>query len=235
MINVNILHYNIRRQLNRFNSSYNKHISVIDLDAYINQAKEILLENLASVITKNRTFSNNFKSLIITDNKLSLLKDNDQFTNFKLPKDHYSTLSVNAVASKNNCNSKIFLHPIKYHKIEESLRDPKWTPSFNWRESFYVESEKNISLYHNKDFEYVNVYITYIKNLPDVANVSNVTNNVYIKADGSTVSEDKHLEIDSESVRRKIEDLTIMLIRRDMEENYKVNLETILFSDKAFI
>jgi hypothetical protein len=235
MIKVNILHYNIKRQLNRFNSSYNKHISTIDIDAYINQAKEILLENLSAVITKNRTVSNNFKSLVIADYKLLPLNSNDQFTSFKLPEDHYYTLSANALASKSTCKENIFLHPIKYHKVEESLRDPKWTPSFNWRESFYTEHLKNINCYHNKDFNYDSMNITYIKYIPDVANVSHVTNGVYIKADGSTISVDKHLEIDSESVRRKLEDLAIMLIRRDMDENYKVNLETILFSDKAFI
>lgn len=235
MIKVSVLHYNIRRQIKRFNSDYNSHISVVDLDAYINQSKVILLENLASIVTKNRTYGNNLKSIIISDFELKPDKSNDYYTNFKLPNNHYSTLSVSAIGFKNNCKDKIFLTPIKSHKIEESLRDPKWKPSFNWRESFYNENLNYISAYHNNDFSYESLNLMYIKDIPDVANVSGAPNKVYVKSDGSTITEDKHLEIDNDSVRRKIEDLAVMLIRRDMDENYKVNLDTILFSDKAFM
>lgn len=148
---------------------------------------------------------------------------------------HYSTLSAKGIGVKNSCKEKIFLHPVKSHKVEESLRDPKWKPSFNWRESFYNENLNYISAYHNKDFSYDKIDIVYVKNIPDVAYVSGVTNGTYIKSDGSTVLEDKHLEIDNENVRQKIEDLAVMLMRRDKDENYKVNLETILFTDKIFV
>lgn len=100
MIKISVLHYNIRRQIQRYSSDYNKNISTIDIDGYINQAKNILLENLTAVITKNRTLNNNLKSLIVNDYELLPETSNDFFTNFKLPKNHYSTLSAKGIGVK---------------------------------------------------------------------------------------------------------------------------------------
>lgn len=233
MIKISALHSNITRQLNRVNSSYNKNITVVAIDGYINQAKEIILENINSIYEYNKTLGNQLKSLEIRSKELTNSSKENYYTNFKLPDDHYSTLSVKAIASKDNCESEIFMHHVPSHKIEESLRDPKWKPSYEWRESFYNEHSNYIAAYHNNEFDIKSLIISYIKYVPDVAFVTGVKG-AYIKEDGSTPTEDKHLFIDSPIVHRKIEDIAIALIRRDMDENYKFNLETILFNQRAY-
>ena len=57
MIKIQRLHYEIRRQLQRIHSDWKTHIDVADIDGYLNQAKEILLENYNAIVKKNTTFA----------------------------------------------------------------------------------------------------------------------------------------------------------------------------------
>lgn len=233
MIKVGKLHYEINRQLNRVHSDWKSDISVVDIDGYINQAKEIILENYNAIVERNTTISNRLKSLEIKNKKLSSIGLDSRVSIFKLPDDHYSTISRRAIGSSKECDKvdDIFVHNIQTHKVEESLRDPKWTPNYNWRETFSNEDNKGLNIYHNNTLDIKEVYIDYIKWIPDVANVSDAKG-VYINADRETPTEDKHLMIDDPLLWRKFTDVAVYLIKRDFDDSYRENIDSILFNEK---
>jgi glycine/serine hydroxymethyltransferase len=73
MIKVQKLHAELKRRLNRIFSDYHSHLSAVDVDAYINQAKEILLENYSTIVEKNRIISDRLRGLEIKNKKLELI------------------------------------------------------------------------------------------------------------------------------------------------------------------
>ena len=238
MVKVQKLHYEINRQLNRVHGDWKSHISVVDIDGYINQAKEIILENYNAIVERNKTISNRLRSLEIKHYKLEKVSTNDRSVVFKFPDNFYSTLNRRAkgttLQASEPCSggsTDIFVHDTQTHKIEESLRDPKWTPDFNWRETFSNEDSTGIHVYHGNKLQIDELYIDYIKWIPDVANVSDAYG-VYISADGETPSEDKHLMIDDPLLWRKFTYVAIYLIKRDFDDNYQDNIQTILFNEK---
>lgn len=247
MIRVQKLHYEINRQLNRVHGDWKAHISVVDIDGYINQAKEIILENYNAIVERNKTISNRLRSLEIRNQKLEKISDNDRSTVFKFPDNFYSSLNKRAKgtikylpnSSENELSFQasecpiddIFVHDVQTHKIEESLRDPKWRPDFNWRETFSNEDSQGIHVYHGNKLSIKELYIDYIRWIPDVANVSDAYG-TYISADGETPSGDKHLMIDDPLLWRKFTDVAVFLIKRDFDDNYQDNIQTILFNEK---
>lgn len=234
MIKVQKLHYEVRRQLNRINTEWDTNIDTVDIDGYLNQAKEILLENYNAIVEKNKTISNRLRSLEIKNKKLTkVVSTHNKAYTFELPSDHYFTLNKYAIGKSKFCDklNQLFVHNVQTHKIEEALRDPKWQPSLQWRETFSNEDSKGINIYHNDILIIEEVYIDYIRWVPDVANVTDAAG-TYITADGETPFEDKHLMINDPILWRKITDIAIFLIKRDFNASFKENIESILFNEK---
>lgn len=236
MIKIQRLHYEIRRQLQRIHSDFKSHIDVADIDGYINQAKEVLLENYNAIVERNTTISNRLKSLEVRNYKLEKGNTDSKSTYFRYPSDHYSTLSRHGLSKSSICESifPIFIHNVQTHKVEESLRDPKWAPDFNWRETFSNEDSRGVSVYHGNILDIQELYIDYIKWIPDVANVSDA-HGTYVTADGETPQSDKHFMVDDPILWRKVSDIATYLIKRDFDDNYKENIDTILFNEKTQI
>jgi hypothetical protein len=57
------LHYEVKRKLNRINTSYSSNLSVVDLDSALNEAKDIVYENYAAILEKNTTIRNHMREL----------------------------------------------------------------------------------------------------------------------------------------------------------------------------
>lgn len=237
MIKVQRLHYELKKRLNRIFSDNERAITVVDVDSYLNQAKEILLENYSVVVEKNRNLSDRLATLKVKHEKLKESTLNEKSIAFKLPDNHYSTLSRYAVGKSKECHKedKIFVNVIQTHKIEESLRDPNTSPNFNWRETFSNESNGEIHIYHNDNLIITEVYIDYLKWIPDVAYYSGVANGLYIDQDGNTIMEDKHLMIDDKILWIKIVDIAEYLIKKNFDENYRAAIDSILFNEKVYI
>ena len=236
MIKVQKLQADVLRRLNRVNGDFKSHVTVVDIDAYLNEAKEVVLENYDKIVEKNKNLSDRLKSLEVKNKKLELISTDNKTTTFKLPSDHYSTLSMYSRGGSKDCTATedIFVNMIQSHKVEESLRDINTQPNFNWRETFANVDNRGINVYHNNILEIKELYIDYIKWIPDVAYASGVANGLYINADGETITEDRHLLIDDPIIWRKIVAITEYLIKKDFDDNYKATLESIMFNQSVY-
>jgi len=237
MIKVQRLHFELKKRLHRIFADHERALTVVDVDSYLNQAKEILLENYTAIVEKNRTLSDRLKSLEIKNAKLEYLSQNNKSYIFKLPSNHYTTLNRYAIGSAVECDTtdEIFVNNIFTHKIQESLRDYNTSPNYNWRETFSNEDSLGLHIYHNNILQIKEVYIDYLKWIPDVAYYKGVANNLYINQNGDTITEDLHLMIDDKIIWIKIVDLAEYLVKKNFDENYKATIESILFNEKVYI
>jgi len=237
MIKVQKLHAEINRKLNRVNGDFKSHVTVIDIDAYLNEAKEVILENYDKIVEKNKNLSDRLKSLEIKNKKLELISTDNKTTTFKLPANHYSTLNMYSRGASKGCTTvdDIFVNMIQSHKVEESLRDINTQPNYNWRETFANVDSRGISVYHNNVLEIKELYIDYIRWIPDVAYATGTPGELYVNADGETITENKHLLIDDPIMWRKIVTVAEYLIKKDFDDNYKATLESILFNQTVYI
>lgn len=237
MIKVSKLHAELKRRLGRIFSDYHTHLTVVDVDAYLNQGKEILLENYTVVVEKNRTLSDRLRNLEIKNKKLDFISRNNKSYVFKLPSNHYTTLNRYGVGSNKDCDTsdEIFINNIFTHKVEESLRNINTSPDYNWRETFSNEDKLGLHVYHDNKLEIKEVYIDYLEWVPDVAYFTGVSNGLYINQEGDTITEDKHLLIDDKIIWLKIVDLAEVLIRKNFDEDFQGTVETLLFNERVYI
>lgn len=236
MIHVGLLHDEVRRDLNVQHNEIKQTISAIDIDGYLNKAIALILENYSTILQRNRVVGDALRKLEVSNKKLERNTNNNLFTSFRLPTDHYSTISRYAIANVDDCaDDRIFLHTVKSDQIQQSLVNSDLTPDFNWRESFCHEASDNVNVYHNQRLIIKDVYIDYLKAIPKVYYVGGIVNGSYILSDGTTIQEDNNLMLDNYTLAYKFCEVATYMIKRDFDENYKVNLETILFTDKLFI
>lgn len=234
MTGVGLLHDEIQRGLNKINNTYKKKLAVIDIDGYINKSISFIQENYSSILERNKVVASRLRELEVPYYKLDPQVNKDLFKSYNLPKDHYMTLAVYPFINKDKCaKSSVTASYIKHFQIKECLNNPNCKPSFNWRETVYNETKNEINIFHNNEFDVVELYIDYLIKIPNVHYVSGTTG-PYILSDNTTIVEDHNLIIDDPVLINKICELALHFIKRDLDENYQTTIESILFTNKIF-
>lgn len=234
MTGVGLLHDEIRRGLNKINNTYKKTIPVIDVDGYINKSISFIQENYSSILERNKVVASRLRELELPYIKLDPKENTELYKSYKLPSDHYMTLAVYPFASKDKCTkSSIKASNIKHYQIRECLDNPNCKPSFNWRETIYNETKYDINIFHNNNFDIVELYIDYLIKIPNVYYASGAKG-PYVLSDNTTIVEDHNLIIDDPVLINKICEVALHFIKRDLDENYQTTMESILFTNKIF-
>lgn len=233
------LHYEVRRKINRINSDFSKSISVPDLDAYINEAKDLVYENFAVVFERNTTVRNHLRQLEVNNKCLACKNDAEDSCIVEYPKDFYRLTRQIAKATTDGCDSEreLIIHITKQDKLSESLKDPYWDPDFFYEETLGDDEETGLRVYHNGKFDVKEVCISYLKIIPDIAAPSLVSSGSYTDPEGNTVSRNVDFIVDSSFLWRKIVDVAVLGIQRDMSNvnDYQTQLQNILQLDKVYL
>lgn len=229
-IDVKTLHSEVRFNINLLNSNYDQAINTIDIDIALNRAKDYFIQNYSFLVEKSKFYEENLKELQILDKIITPSISNESFDSFTLPEDYYTYQKITAVATKDTCTDLIWN---TYYKSSNkiSLEDPNWQPSFFWRTGLYDIYNKGIAFYHNKDYAISHINLSYIKKVPDVQAPSLTTGGQYEKADGSVITEDKHLQIYSTALWRKITELAAYYILKSKRLEPGSTLQDIVFTD----
>lgn len=239
MVSVNTLHYEVEQSLNRIHSGWEKDITSVDIDAYLNRSKDIVLERYDELVEKNRVLEKHLRSLEIVDKEISRKRTGEDFDTFKLPKNYYNYLRIRIKACCKDCQCEedqefLTLHYMQQDDINEGLKDPHRNPNFNWRRTIWNLSSEGVNVYHN-DFDIKKVYLSYIKYIPDVANVEATNDKSYLGSDGkSTFNENLDLDLDRKNpLWRKIVEIAVYKIKRDLDRSYQENIESIMFDSNV--
>ena len=239
MVAAKTLQYEVNKLLGRINTSYESDINAVDLDAYINNAKDLVLSRVDKLVEKNRIFQRDFADLLEIDKVLKLKNsDNKLYSIYSLPKDYYDYTRLSGFIKLNNCEVKLeTLLYVQQDDLNEALKDPNIKPSWGWRSGiYYFKSDKELIFYHDNEYDVSKILISYIRYLNDIATPSNA-NGEYIKSDGITVvKEDKGLDLRKENILwRKIVQIAAYLIHKDLDKNFKPEIDSIIFNDKLGI
>jgi len=238
MISVLTLQYEVQKQLNRIHTSLKKDVSAVDIDAAINKAKDYILERYSDLAEKNLYFENALKELEVFEKPLVKTKAGLKYDFFKLPDDYYRYLRVSAEGSCETCKEIKSIKTIDFMQqddINEYLKDPFKSPSWNWRRGFINFTQDGLMFYHNNKYKIENLNLSYIKYVEDVAAPSLVNGNTYLKSDMITVvKNDQHLNLNPKnSLWRKIVDMAAIYIKKDLDDNFQGDVNTYLFSQNA--
>jgi hypothetical protein len=230
MVNVLTLHNEVRFNINLLNSEYDQAVSSMDIDSAINRAKDYVIQNYSFLSEKSKFFEEALRELEVHDETLTEVANHSKYSVFKLPNQYYTYLNISVIGSKDDCKAEIWNN---YYKRSNSisLNDPNFQPDFFWRTGLYNIVDNYLHYYHNNVFKVDNLKISYIRKLPDVQAASVTVFNGYEKADGTAVTEDKHLEISSTALWRKITELASYYILKSRVSTFQGTLEETLFHD----
>lgn len=243
MIAITTLHNEVRLTLNLINNSWSTSINAIDIDSYINKAKDYIVHNYSKIVERDSTLETMLRELEVPYKDLRLKQEsNKDYVLAKLPRDYHRYLSLKVIGEK-ECikDSKPFIckdqiwNTRYFQRNDVSLNDINWEPSWNWRSGLYNFNEKGLYFYHNQKYKVDSIELTYIKTIPDVAAVSLVKNNKYVRSDGKTVTKDQGLLVTNPFLWRKICDIASYYIRKDKDGKYREQIESVIFNENTAV
>lgn len=231
------LHYEVRRKLNRLNSDFYTSITTVDLDAIINEAKDLVYENYAAVIEENTTVRNHLRQLEKKNQPLSPAESTTGYSYYKYPKNFYRLMRQVVQAVRAGCDSReLIVRMIQTDDLSDTLKDSYRQPSFDYEETIGDDASDGLIIY-KRDFELGKVTIDYLVKLPDIAAPSLVTGGQYRNSNGDLVTEDADLLVDSTYLWRKIVDVAVLVAQRDVNSqlDFELQLKKILALDKLYL
>lgn len=232
------IHYEIEQQLGRIHTDFDKDVSAVDIDAAFNRAKHTCLERFGELVEKNGVLENHLRTLEVPDIPLVCIKTTDQYKIYKLPSDYYNYLRVNVKGCCIGCDCKetqsiATTEYTQQDDINESIKDPHRRPDWYWRRTIYNFVSDGLLVYHTGVLDLKEVSLTYIKWIEDIATPSATQDGSYLASDGITAhSVDKHLDLDPKNLLwRKMVQVAVYYLKKNLDSNYKVELESILFDE----
>ncbi len=171
----------------------------VDLPRFITLLNTTLQRYVSWILEKrNEDVIRYISPLLILEKSLEKSEQKQNFTTFHLPKDYFDFANLHVYASKGNCKMQKLKKPfeVKSEDIEELIGDSSNEPSFEYRETFYLTTEKKVAVY-KKDFEIDKVDLTYYR-YPKKLDIEG-----YIKID-NTSSVDIDPELDDKVMNKVI-------------------------------
>jgi len=240
MVAIRELHYEFEIARNRIHAGLNKDISAVDVDAYLNQAKDIILERYDEIVEKNRKIESHLRTLEKESAPLKLIGGDsiEGINYYELPSDYYNYLRVKHVLICNSelgCNEPKLLLNKSYHQqddLNESYKDPFRKPSWNFSRGLYNFTSNGLEFHHGNKYEIKKLTLMYIRYISDVAGPTMVKQGVYLKSDGITVL-NKDIDLDlprNQTLWRKVVQIASYLCKKDLDNNYKEEIDSFLFN-----
>lgn len=239
MIKATKLQEEYRRHLNRLNTDCEKSVSISDGDAYINEAIDIIFENLVVKFEINDLVRNHLRQLEVSNYKIIPEVLDKNISKAKYPEDFYKFGRSFIKVCHRHCNIEktIGLHVVQTADLNKSLKDPYWQPSWEWEIGLAQESGNDLLIYHNCQYDPKEVYIDYIRKPKHIQTPSLTKNGSYTNSSGEVVSQNIDFEIDSTFLWRKIVSLAALNTALDhgAVQDYSLKLQNILTLDKIYL
>lgn len=238
MIKVNRLHNSTRSYIRRYNRELGKKVYVKDIDDALNEAIDLIFENYAAKFENNKTIRNHLRQLERKSITLPVTSKAKDHVFVEYPEDLYMLTRQTCWASLGEFTDRLTVRKVQSDDLSESLVDPNWKPSFEWRETICDEAGNGLYVYHNGEFEIDSIEVDYLKKPDHVAAPSLVQpDNYYIDETGTKVKEDCDFEIDSTFIWRKVANVAALIILRNLGEiqDYQTQLNKMISLENIYI
>jgi hypothetical protein len=234
MISIAKLHYGFLQESNHTNSQYLKKLFVAQIDYYLNRGKSLVQKHLATLDENNATNREFLRSLVIRNTKLEL-EDKGQFYIAKLPENFYKEKSLYVIASKEGCDNprRFRVRRPTSEKLQSGLKNSNANRFWDFEATFSIETAEGIEVYKEPGLAY-EVYLDYIRKIPDVAYPKGETTKKYVNPDGEVVLNNVDLDIDNEDVANMIVRMAVLEALKDysLVQNYQAQRDFILQIDR---
>jgi len=234
-IKIQKLHYALRNKTNHSASEYLKKLTVAQVDYYLNEAIDTVLEAYYPKAEVNQEIREQLRPLEIKNRELPFTENSDHVI-AKYPSDYYRRLRQYVIATNKCCEAQernLIVRIVQSDDLSEILKSPNWQPSWDFEETVADESHEGLHIYKG-DFDIKKVFIDYYRKPLRVAAPSLEKGGTYIDESGDTISQNQDFEIDSTFLWRAVVDVAALLVVRDYSrvENFQTQLQTILFKTR---
>lgn len=237
MTPVSSLQFAFLQQANHTDSKYLAETDVIQIDYYLNRAKDTVVGWLTAQDENNDTVRRHLAQLVKRDVLLSATKKTDILYEAKLPEDFYKHRSLYIMASKQGCDvkRKLLVHRAPSEKRQSALKNPNTNRFWDFEETFATEFYGGLNIDCESDLTY-EVYLDYIRSVGDVAYVSGLKNGeTYRTPAGEVLTTDQNLDLDGTFFHRMIVNLATLEVKRDYSNfpEYQTQRDFILSIDRT--
>lgn len=219
-------HYDFKRRINKVDSLQNINFYVEQIDAYLNEALFIFIEEMLKLAEIDQNVMEALSNLIESEHTLLSLTTEPLRILAQLPTDYYRLL--NSYSYIDSCKARINHYPIQHDDINAFLTDPNYKPSLLWRETGYQLEKGKIIVWTNGEFSIDKVVISYIKRHPRLGNPNGSRNGAYNLPDG-TPAQQQGLLLDNKRQYDIIADIAVLNASIDTSNpDYQIKLNKIL-------
>lgn len=234
MVKCEKLHYALRQRLNTSGLNNNKPLTTAQADFYLNCAKEVILENLATMVEVNPELRNILRQVEVKNHCITKVEGKDPNTKtVKLPSNYYRGLRVWGIACKDGCEDERVIDFFSYQTqhLNNAVKNPYLKSSWDYEEAIYDEGEDGIYVYVNDDeFRLKKVCMDYIRKIPDIR-CPEFDECEYLDECGDVVKDNIDFEIDDPRFFKKMVDYAALTAHRDMGQvdDFQTQSQLILF------
>lgn len=236
MTPVSSLHYGILQQANHTDSEYLNELKVPQRDYYLNKSKDIIKEWLAIQDEANDTIRRHLDELVIRGKKLEYTRTGNVYI-AKYPDNFYKQKALYALASITGCElvKRITIQRPTSEKFQRVSENANTRRIWDFQRTYAQEAFDGIHVLSEQDVN-LEIYLDYIRDIPDVAYPSGTTSGAYIGPSGEHVKDDKNLDVDSVFFKQAVIDLAVLEIKRDYskipEQEYRAQRAFILSTER---
>lgn len=234
MIAASYLIDEVRRRLNRYNTSWSKDASVKNICSSLNEAYAVWLKNRMVLFETNSAVRRDLSILEVT-NQCFACKKVEHSSNsvyIDIPKEVFQITRRTCWATKETCSSikerELILIEIQRDDLSEALKDDYIKPSFEWEEALYDEVGRTLVVYPG-DCEVSRICIDYVRN-PKLIAAPQLTEETLYDTEGKKITSEFGLELDNGNQQYEILDLATFIMLRDLgdKEDYQTQINKIL-------
>lgn len=221
------------QQGNYTDSKYLQELSAIQIDFYLNKAKNLLLEHWAGLAENNDSAKQHLRQVTERGVNLTTQLVGDKFIG-TYPNDFFKPLKAVLFAKLGNCpERRLEVRRLPSDKIENALKDPNIQRFWDFEQTFGEESSKGFEVYVT-GLTPTRLVLDYIRKIPDVACPQCEKAEQYVPFQGGQpISQD--LEIDSVFFAEKMVSLAVFFAQKDHgDQKSQVDLQSIINVEKVF-
>jgi len=229
------MHYEFKLKLNKVDSMDYNNFLAPEIDWYLNESQEVFIKQrygnknnhgTGFEVTQKRT--DDLRNLVVKDLILAANPSSSDPSVYEcvLPNDYMFSVRNVANGVKGVCEGKLNCIQTQHDDLNDTLKNPFYAPSFEWREVPIVfgtsgagsaDADK-IFVYSDGSFSITSINIDYLRRPARIAYPSGIAGGQYMLPDsaGTIINTDQNCEL-ARHTHKEIVDLAVQIVAGDID------------------
>ena len=238
-MDVGEMHYEFKLKLNKVDSLDYTNFLVPEIDWYLNESQHIFIKtrysgnnSRAAGFEQSQKRIDDLRNIVVRDTILATIPTSSDPSVYEavLPSTglerYLFSLRIIANGFKSTCEGKLNCILTQHDDLNDTLKNPFYAPSFEWREVPIVfgtsgggASDANkVFVYTDGSFSITSLNIDYLRHPARIAYPSGIAGGQYMLPDssGTVISIDQNCEL-AEHTHKEIVDLAVSIVAGDID------------------